>query len=153
MGIEIERKFLVTGEFKTGTPKLYRQGYLSRLPERTVRVRIADEQAWLTVKSLATDTVRKEFEYEIPHSDAIEMLDLCDGPLIEKYRWLVEFAGMTWEVDEFLGDNEGLIVAEIELESPDQSFESPPWIGEEVSEDHRYHNSSLSQNPYKFWEK
>ena len=153
MGLEIERKFLVAGEFRSGTPKLYRQGYLSRVPERTVRVRVVDNLAWLTIKSLADDITRREYEYEIPIGDAKELLEMCDGPLIEKYRWHIEYEGMTWEVDEFLGQNAGLIVAEIELEAADQPFMLPPWAGKEVSSDDRYHNSRLSISPYSAWEK
>lgn len=153
MGIEIERKFLVSGDFKTGTPKLYRQGYLSRVPERTVRIRVVDQHAWITIKSLTDAASRQEFEYPIPVSDGIELLALCDGPLIEKYRWLVEYKGMLWEVDEFLGDNAGLVVAEIELEAADQEFALPPWIAEEVTSDYRYHNSRLAEHPYSTWKK
>ncbi|TWT51596.1 CYTH domain protein [Thalassoglobus neptunius] len=151
MGIEIERKFLVAGDFRTGRSVPFRQGYLSRDPERTVRVRIAGDRAWLTIKSLTNDTTRQEFEYEVPVSDAEEMLALCDGPLIEKYRWFVDYEGMLWEVDEFLGDNAGLIVAEIELTAEDQPFEKPPWLGDEVTGDRRYHNSSLVKMPFKSW--
>src|SRR6056297_717085 len=128
MGIEIERKFLVQGEFRSGEPIHFQQGYLSREPGRTVRVRLAGDQAWLTIKSLTTETVRQEFEYEVPFSDAEQMLLLCDGPLIEKYRWHIQHAGHLWEVDEFLGENQGLIVAEIELDAPDEEFELPPWV-------------------------
>ena len=151
MGVEIERKFLVKGDFRAGQPTLYCQGYLSREPGRTVRVRIAGDQAFLTVKSLQTDLVRQEFEYPIPAVDAKQMLELCDGPLVEKFRWKIPFGGLLWEVDEFLGENAGLIVAEVELDSPDQQFEIPAWVGEEVTDDHRYHNSRLSVHPFTKW--
>lgn len=151
MGIEIERKFLVTGDFRTGQPVFFQQGYLCREPGRTVRVRIAGKNAWLTVKSLTTETVRQEFEYAIPLADARQMMELADGPLIEKHRWHIQYVDHLWEVDEFLGENAGLIVAEIELQSPDETFESPPWVGEEVSHDERYHNSRLSIFPFQNW--
>ena len=152
MGIEIERKFLVISEFRTGTPTRYRQGYLCRDPGRTVRVRIADESAWLTVKSLTNDLVRQEYEYSIPVADAQQMLLLCDGPLIEKDRWHIQHQQHVWEVDEFLGKNSGLIVAEIELRSTDEDFERPQWVGEEVSDDPRYHNSRLAVHPFQSWD-
>lgn len=151
MGIEIERKFLVTGEFRSGEPVHFLQGYLSREPGRTVRARIADDQAWLTIKSLTNNTVRQEFEYEIPLADAKQMIELCDGPVIEKHRWNINYLDHLWEVDVFSGDNQGLIVAEIELTAPDEHFVLPPWVGEEVSHDPRYHNSQLSVHPYKNW--
>lgn len=152
MGIEIERKFLVCGEFRAGTPKLLRQGYLCRDPGRTVRIRLADDQAWVTIKSLTNNLVRQEYEYAIPLADAEEMLLLCDGPLVEKYRWNIQHQGHLWEVDEFLGANSGLIVAEIELKQSDEAFHLPEWVGEEVSEDHRYHNSQLAIYPFQSWE-
>lgn len=151
MGVEIERKFLVAGDFRPGERVHFQQGYLCREPGRTVRVRIAGDQAWLTVKSLTTDTVRQEFEYEVPVTDAREMLELADGPLVEKYRWHIRYGDHLWEVDEFLGENQGLIVAEIELQTPNEEFERPSWIGEEVSHDYRYHNSQLSIRPFQSW--
>ncbi len=151
MGIEIERKFLVCGDYQSGEPTLYRQGYLCREPGRTVRVRIAGSKAWLTVKSLTSNTARQEFEYAIPVADAEEMLLLCDGPLIEKYRWEIQHGDHLWEVDEFLGENAGLVIAEIELESPDETFVKPDWAGEEVSDDSRYFNSRLSIDPFQSW--
>jgi len=154
MGVEIERKFLVQGEAwrAQGTPVLLRQGYLSAQPERTVRVRIEGERAVLTIKSKNVGAARGEWEYPIPVADAAELLDrLCERPLIEKYRRRIPFAGFVWEVDEFLGDNAGLVVAEIELESADAPFERPPWLGVEVTDALRYYNLALAARPYSQW--
>lgn len=152
MAIEIERKFLVTSEdWKTGSPTLYRQGYLSHDKHRTVRIRIAGNEAMITVKGLTVGMSRAEYEYSIPVADATDMLELCAGPLIEKKRWLIDVGGNTWEVDEFMGENQGLVVAEIELENESQSFEIPNWVGEEVTHDERYYNSSLSTTPFRNW--
>ncbi len=153
MGIEIERKFLVLGEawMEQGPGEYISQGYLSRDPARTVRVRIKGEQAWLTIKGISTGASRAEFEYAIPLADAIELLTLCESPRIEKFRRLIPYAGMTWEVDQFVGDNAGLVVAEVELASPDQQFDMPPWVGQEVTEDARYFNSQLTTRPFKSW--
>ncbi|WP_417847483.1 CYTH domain-containing protein [Thalassoglobus sp.] len=152
MGVEIERKFLVLKSYQQGEPILYRQGYLSREPGRTVRIRVAGESAWITIKSSTQNFSRQEFEYPIPLPDAQELLLLCVGSIVEKYRWRVPHGKHVWEVDEFLGDNSGLIVAEIELNSEDELFDLPPWIGEEVSSDMRYHNSNLSVHPFQQWE-
>ncbi len=152
MGIEIERKFLVCGDYQSGAPTLYRQGYLCREPGRTVRVRIAGSEAWLTVKSLTKHTTRQEYEYAIPIADAEEMLLLCNGPLIEKYRWKIQHGDHLWEVDEFLGENADLVVAEIELQTSDEVFQKPDWVGKEVSDDPRYFNSCLSVNPFQNWQ-
>jgi CYTH domain-containing protein len=154
MGTEIERKFLLASdEWRTLTEGvLYRQGYLSSDKERTVRVRVIDRQGYLTVKGAGVGNSRQEFEYEIPLQDAEEMLnELCIKPLIEKKRYTIEYNGCTWEIDEFLGENSGLIIAEIELESEEQSFDLPAWIGREVSGDPRYFNSNLAENPYCDW--
>lgn len=152
MAIEIERKFLVTNdEWRSADFKHYCQGYLNRDQDRTVRVRVVGESAMLTVKSLTSNASRFEFEYEIPVSDARQMLEFCEQPLIEKNRYCIQFEGMEWEVDEFLGVNLGLVVAEIELESESQLFKRPDWVGEEVTHDHRYFNSSLSKSPYTTW--
>jgi CYTH domain-containing protein len=156
MGIEIERKFLLSNDdwkaLAGGTR--YRQGYLNSQKERTVRVRTRDAKGFLTIKGISVGNTRMEYEYEIPLQDANVLLDeLCEKPLIEKNRFRIEFAGFVWEVDEFLGENEGLVVAEIELESEDQQFDKPAWIGAEVSGDLRYFNSSLSKHPYSRWEK
>ena len=154
MGEEIERKFLVRDDSwragATGTP--FRQGFLSTDPERTVRVRSAGKRGTLTIKGKSVGAWRIEYEYEIPLDDAERMLDtLCRRPLIEKTRYELPAGAHVWEVDVFEGDNEGLIVAEIELSSEDAAFERPPWLGEEVTGDPRYFNSNLVQNPYKRW--
>lgn len=154
MGVEIERKFLLIGdawkERAAGTA--YRQGYLSAVKERTVRVRTIDNAGFLTIKGISIGATRLEYEYEIPLADADTMLDeLCEKPLIEKNRYKIEHGGFTWEVDEFFGENDGLVVAEIELDSEDQSFEKPKWVGEEVTGDVRYFNSNLIKQPYSKW--
>ena len=152
MGIEIERKFLVAGDGWRAAPAVpYAQGYLNRDKQRTVRVRIAQDQAWLTVKGVSVGATRAEFEYAIPVADAEQLLALCDGPVVRKTRRVVEHAGARWEIDEFEGDNAGLVVAEIELASEDARFEPPPWLGAEVTHDARYFNSSLATAPYSTW--
>lgn len=153
MGKEIERKFLVTGDrWRSDEAKLLRQGYLSTDKHRTVRVRVSGESAYLTIKGLTHGATRREFEYPIPVNDANEMLDkLCQPPLIEKRRYVVRRDGLTWEIDEFLGENEGLVVAEVELQDEDQAFGRPEWLGEEVTEDPRYYNANLVQKPYSSW--
>ncbi|AQR72133.1 adenylate cyclase [Janthinobacterium sp. LM6] len=154
MGIEIERKFLLAGDAWRGQGQsvLLRQGYLSSARERVVRVRIEGEQAMLTIKGANVGATRGEWEYPIPLADAAELLDgLCEQPLIEKVRHRIEHAGMVWEVDEFLGANAGLVVAEIELASEDQPFEKPDWIGAEVSGDARYYNANLIRHPFSQW--
>ena len=154
MSVEIERKFLVRSEdWKTlGQGVLLRQGYLSSSPERIVRVRIEDDMAMLTIKGRTVGIARGEWEYPIPMEDARVFLDtLCERPIIEKYRYRIPYQGMLWEVDEFLGENRGLVVAEIELQSEDQLFARPEWVGEEVTHDARYFNSSLLRHPYAAW--
>jgi adenylate cyclase len=154
MGVEIERKFLLTGDGwrALGTPVLLRQGYLSSDPDRTVRVRIEGEQGTLTIKGRSEGATRAEWEYPIPLDEAGDLLDrLCQQPLIEKYRRRIDFAGNVWEVDEFLGANAGLVVAEIELASEAQAFDKPDWIGAEVTDDKRYFNSSLIRHPFSGW--
>ena len=154
MGVEIERKFLLQGDAWRGLGQavLLRQGYLSSARERVVRVRIEGEQAMLTIKGANVGATRGEWEYPIPLADAVELLDgLCEQPLIEKVRLRIEHAGMVWEVDEFLGANAGLVVAEIELASEDQPFEKPEWIGTEVSGDARYYNANLIRHPFSQW--
>lgn len=149
---EIERKFLVTGTaWRSATGTLYRQGYLNRDKARTVRVRVAGEQGFLTIKGVTTGASRAEFEYPIPVADAEQLLALCDGPLIEKVRHIVLVESTCWEVDAFLGDNAGLVVAEVELQSEDQAFARPPWLGAEVTHDARYYNSNLAIHPYQNW--
>lgn len=154
MSIEIERKFLVRGTaWKTlGQGSAIRQGYLSSHPDRIVRVRIEDDAATLTIKGRTSGITRGEWEYAIPVAEADELLNgLCERPLIEKTRTRIAYDGMVWEVDEFFGDNLGLVVAEIELESEDQPFSKPDWIGEEVTADARYFNASLLRHPYTAW--
>jgi adenylate cyclase len=154
MGVEIERKFLLAGDGwrALGTPVLLRQGYLSSAPERTVRVRIEGGQGLITIKGKSVGATRSEWEYPIPLADANELLDrLCEQPLIEKYRRRIALGAHVWEVDEFLGANAGLIVAEIELGAEDEAFDKPVWIGEEVTHDRRYFNSSLVRMPYSSW--
>lgn len=152
VGIEIERKFLVINhDWRPRQGVVFRQGYLNRDRGRTVRVRLAGDRGYLTIKGAAQGLVRAEFEYEIPGQDAQQLLGLCEGPLIEKTRYRVSHEGHVWEVDEFAGENQGLVVAELELDSPDEPFVRPPWVGREVSDDHRYSNSQLSLRPYKVW--
>ena len=156
MATEIERKYLVEGtEWRQpGAGAEFRQGYLSTVKERTVRVRLAGDRGFLTVKGITVGAARTEFEYEIPADDARFMLaDLCEQPIVEKTRYLIDWEGMTWEVDEFLGDNAGLVVAEVEMDDPDAEIALPPWIGEEVTDDHRYFNSNLVARPYSTWQR
>lgn len=154
MAQEIERKFLVSSdawrELASGTN--YRQGYLSTVKERTVRVRTIDDKGYLTIKGITVGATRAEYEYEIPADEANELLDnLCERPLIEKTRYKISHGGLTWEVDEFAGNNQGLIVAEVELTAEDQEVALPDWAGEEVTGDPRYFNSNLIANPYSTW--
>ena len=154
MGKEIERKFLVNGDDwrSLGQATRYRQGYLSRVKERTVRIRTIADKGYLTIKGVNEGITRVEFEYEIPIDDANSLLDgLCERPLIEKDRSQIPYGDHIWEVDEFFGDNIGLILAEVELESEDQVFKTPEWIGREVSDDPRYFNANLIVNPYRNW--
>lgn len=155
MATEIERKFLVVDDswrasvFRS-TP--YRQGYLAGGKSSSVRVRTSDSGAWLNIKGATLGVRRREYEYPIPQSDAEQMLaELCDGALIEKTRHFVEYEGKIWEVDVFEGDNEGLVVAEVELESETEPFARPSWVGEEVSNDTRYYNVCLASHPFKSW--
>jgi adenylate cyclase len=155
MGTEIERKFLVEGDAwrQLAQGVRYRQGYLSTVKERTVRVRTVGEKGYLTVKGVKTGASGAEFEYEIPLEDADAMLDgLCERPLIDKTRYKIPYGGLTWEVDEFHAENEGLVVAEVELEGEDQDFEKPEWAGTEVSDDPRYFNANLIAHPYRDWD-
>ena len=151
---EIERKFLVTAktyrELAKGTH--YKQGYLNSQMERVVRVRTIDTTGFMTVKGITKGATRLEYEYEIPVKDADELLEqLCEQPIIDKHRYKVPMGEFIWEIDEFHGENEGLIVAEIELESEYQEFTKPDWIGDEVTSDPRYFNSNLNAHPYKNW--
>ncbi|MGI6461493.1 MAG: CYTH domain-containing protein [Candidatus Hydrogenedentales bacterium] len=155
MGTEIERKFLVATDAwretaSEGVPIL--QGYIAMGPPIAVRVRIAAEQATLNLKKSTVDIARDEFEYPIPADDAAQLLGhFCAGHVIQKKRHTVEYRGFIWEVDTFEGSNEGLVVAEIELTAVDQPFDLPPWVGNEVSGDPRYLNTSLSVHPYRDW--
>jgi adenylate cyclase len=154
MAKEIERKFLVKGDAWRTLAKgtLYRQGYLNSDKNRTVRIRTADARAFLTIKGITVGATRSEYEYEIPFQEGEEMLDaIAEKPLIEKWRYKVRSAKLTWEVDEFLGDNAGLIIAEVELASEDQVLEKPSWAGDEVTEDPRYFNANLVKNPFTRW--
>jgi adenylate cyclase len=155
MAQEIERKFLVkddTWRECVTKASFYRQGYLANSSGASVRVRVADEKGYLNIKSMTLGVSRHEFEYEIPLSDAEDMLDnLCVGPKIEKTRYFVKYGNHIWEVDVFEGDNEGLVVAEIELASEDEQFKLPRWAGKEVSHEERYYNVCLVQHPYKEW--
>ena len=154
MGVEIERKFLLAGDAwrGLGVPVLLRQGYLSSDPDRTVRVRIEGDQGSMTIKGRSVGATRGEWEYPIPLLDAAELLErLCQQPLVEKYRRRIDFAGHVWEVDEFIGANQGLVVAEIELASEDHCFDKPAWIGAEVTGERRYFNSSLISRPFSTW--
>jgi CYTH domain-containing protein len=152
MAKEIERKFLVkNGAWRQEKGTKYRQGYLNSAKERIVRVRTINNKCYLTIKGITVGASRMEFEYEIPRKDADGLLDICEKPLIEKIRYKVKEGGFIWEIDEFFGENQGLIVAEVELESEDQNFPKPDWVGEEVTGDPRYFNSNLIQNPYTKW--
>lgn len=154
MALEIERKFLLKNDnWKAIAPEgiSIKQGYLNTEKERTVRVRTYGDQGVLTIKGKNNNLTRKEFEYTIPLSDALQMLEIAEKPIIEKMRYLVTFEGHTWEIDVFEGVNKGLIVAEIELESETEKFSLPSWIDEEVSSDPRYYNASLIAHPFIDW--
>ena len=155
MANEVERKFLVKGDFRAQVEQRQRivQGYLCSLPERTVRVRIKGDKGFITIKGIgnASGASRYEWETEIPVSDVEELLKICEPGVIDKVRHLVKFGAHTFEVDEFFGDNEGLVVAEVELANEGDAFERPTWLGEEVTGDTRYYNSMLMKQPYKGW--
>ncbi len=156
MAKEIERKFLVKDDsFKQGASVAYfHQGYLSAEPSRSVRIRVEGNIGKLTIKGMSKGFTRDEFEYEIPLDEAKYMLEnMCMQPTIEKKRYKVVVGEYMWEIDEFAGDNAGLVMAEVELPSEDATFASPSWLGEEVTGDVRYYNSSLTKNPYKEWGK
>ena len=153
MAIEIERKFLlkenILPPLENGT--LYVQGYLDESAERTIRVRIAGVKAFLTIKGKTTGYTKSEYEYEIPVSDAEELMLLCEHAPIRKTRYIIYYGSHRWDLDVFHEQNEGLILAEIELESESETFDSPPWIDKEVTQDFRYYNAYLSGNPYRLW--
>lgn len=154
MAKEIERKFLVQGEqWRTlATGRYYCQGYIPTQGKQTVRVRIIGEQGYLTLKGPTVGISRSEFEYPIPLEDAQAILaELCDRPIIEKHRYRIPVGDLTWEVDEFAGENQGLILAEVELNDAEQTVALPPWIGQEVTGDPRYYNSNLVKHPFKDW--
>lgn len=155
MGTEIERKFLLRDESwrqQADEGTAFRQGYLIGAEKASVRVRIEGDRANLNIKSATLGVYRQEYEYPIPLADAEEMLDkLCERPQIEKTRHLLRHGDHTWEIDVFAGDNEGLVVAEVELASEDEPFELPDWAGEEVSHDTRYYNVCLVRHPYREW--
>ncbi len=155
MAQEIERKFLVKGDFKSLSDKQTRitQGYLSSVPERTVRVRIKGDKGYITIKGIgsASGASRYEWEKEIPVREVEELLRICEPGVIDKTRFLVKSGDHTFEVDEFYGENQGLIVAEIELGSEDESFKKPEWLGEEITGDVRYYNAMLMKNPFTKW--
>lgn len=155
MGIEIERKFLVDQEAWTQLEKpkgeFYRQGYLLTDPRKTIRVRQTSEKAFLTIKGISVGATRTEFEYEIPELEAKELLDQFSVSELSKTRYKILFENKLWEVDEFLAENEGLMVAEIELQSEDETFSIPDWIGQEVTGEEKYYNSNLTLLPFKKW--
>lgn len=154
MAVEIERKFLVRNEsWRKDVQKIFsiKQGYLNSDTERNVRVRIKGEKGFLTIKGKTKNISRVEFEYEIPLFDAEELIKLCVKPIIEKVRHEIVYDGNIWEIDEFFGENKGLVIAELELKSEHQIYNSPEWIGKEVSNDSRFYNSSLIQNPFSLW--
>ena len=153
MPVEIERKFLVLGkDWKDGAAsRVYKQGYLSQDTARNVRVRLAGEQAFLTIKGIAQGISRQEFEYPIPPEDAKQLLTLCVPTIITKTRYFIDTRDRRWEVDEFHGDNEGLVIAETELQNENEAVALPPWVGREVSHDPRYFNAALAQTPFCQW--
>lgn len=154
MATEIERKFLVRDDSwrQLGKASHFRQGYLCTEPGRSVRVRVAGDKGFLTIKGKTVNATRTEYEYVIPQPDADAMLEeLCERPLIEKTRYRIDHEGLVWEVDEFEGENAGLVVAEVELLSENQDIAMPSWIGEEVTADPRYYNASLIANPFSRW--
>ncbi|MCX7875480.1 MAG: CYTH domain-containing protein [Melioribacteraceae bacterium] len=157
MAQEVEKKFLVKGEFKHLAEKSTRitQGYLSSVPERTVRVRIKGDKGFITVKGIGNDSGASRFEWEkeISVKDVEDLLKICEPGVIDKTRYLVKYKNHTFEVDEFYGENEGLILAEVELSDENENFEKPEWLGEEVTGDVKYYNSMLMKNPFKNWEK
>jgi adenylate cyclase len=152
---EIERKFLVRKDLWYALHKPageeIRQGYLMAEPGLTIRIRIRGSKGFLTIKGITRNMTRDEYEYEVPVGQAEELFALHSKSRIEKVRYTIGFNGFTWEVDEFFGENEGLIIAEIELTSEDQEFARPPWLGEEVTSDSRYYNSYLAEKPFSTW--
>lgn len=157
MAKEIERKYLIDVDkwekIEKPSGQHYRQGYLITDPHKTIRVRLTDTRGFLTIKGISTGATRLEYEYEIPFAEAKELLDNFSISELSKIRYNISFKNKTWEVDEFLGDNAGLLVAEIELQSEDEAFELPEWVGKEVTEEEKYYNANLTMNPYKNWDR
>ena len=154
MAKEIERKFLVKDSWQPQSAGIkIAQGYLSTVPERTVRVRIKGDKGYLTIKGKNVGVIRAEYEYEIPRQDAEEMLQLAEQPILVKTRYLEQQGEFIWEVDVFAGENQGLVVAEIELPAEDAEFSRPAWLGQEVSGDVRYYNANLIKCPFSLWKK
>jgi adenylate cyclase len=155
MAIEIERKFLIEKDLWYALKKpsgiLIQQAYLVSEPEKVIRIRVTDASGYLTIKGPTVNATRSEYEFPIPKTEAIQILDQFTKVRIDKTRYNIEFEEKTWEVDEFWGDNEGLIIAEIELKSENEDFKKPAWIGEEVTSDPRYYNAYLSEHPYNTW--
>lgn len=154
MAIEIERKFLVENDnWKPHIRKTYRikQGYLNLEIERSVRIRIKGDKGYITIKGVTNNISRAEFEYEIPFADAEKLINLCVSPIIEKTRHEIVLEENTWEIDEFYGENKGLIIAELELKSEQQEYKTPNWLGVEVSNDPQYYNLNLVTNPFNTW--
>lgn len=157
MGVEIERKFTINKEFvnslidKATKSAIIRQGYLSSSPDRSVRIRISDKNAFITIKGKTVGISRSEFEYPIPLEDALDLLSLSENPIIEKIRYIIEENNNMWEIDLFKGANKGLIIAEIELKSETQEFIIPTWIDKEVTGNSKYYNLALSRHPYNQW--
>lgn len=156
MPVEIERKFLVDrtlwSSIKKPEPDHLRQGYLVNQPGKTIRVRVTDSDAFITIKGSSKGALRSEYEYEIPKKDAEELLDQFSESVVEKKRFRIHYQHHTWEVDEFLGKNKGLLLAEIELTSEEEKFERPDWVTREVTNDQRYYNAHLAQTPYEVWD-
>jgi CYTH domain-containing protein len=155
MGVEIERKFLIEKDLwyavKKPSGSSLQQAYLVNEKDKVIRIRVTDSSAFFTIKGPAVNFSRSEFEFQIPKQEALLIMDQFTKVRIDKTRYKVEYEGKTWEVDEFWGDNEGLILAEIELTSEDEEFTIPPWVGEEVTHDSRYYNAYLSEHPYLSW--
>ena len=154
MGKEIERKYLIkTDNYRScSSKKYYKQGYLSTSEERVVRIRIIEEKGFITIKGKNKGATRLEYEYQIPVNEANELIDtLCIHPIIEKFRYTCKIDDLTWEIDEFLGDNTGLVIAEVELPEENYPITLPAWIGKEVTSDTKYYNSNLVKHPYKEW--
>lgn len=155
MSIEIERKYLVKGDDwkKQGKGQLYQQGYLSSHPDRAVRVRTVEDRGYLTIKGRTAGASRAEYEYSIPYPDAQAMLQhLCEQPILEKYRYRIVYEGVVWEVDEFQGENLGLVVAEVELNAVNQAILLPAWVDKEVTDEARYYNANLFKHPFSKWD-